>query len=292
MTNVCQVPPVPGDDTEGAMGRTRVFIQRQAVLVSFALLAYLGVRFVTQGDVASAHRNARHLLEFEQAIGLDLERGVQALFADDHGVITLANWIYVWGYWPVLVGALVYLGLRHRQAYFGLRNAMFISGAIGLFIFATYAVAPPRLFSIHYIDTVAQHSSLYGVIHPPSLANKYAAVPSFHFGWILLVSIAIYRVSKVPAVRYAAIAMPAAMAFSVVVTANHWILDIVAGGLVSLAGLGIEHSRSKLLPAERLFSPLAGNRLTRALIPVNDELVIHLDAGDRQRATRPHQRQG
>ena len=270
------------------MGRTRVFIQRQAMLVGCALLAYLGVRFFTQGDVASAHRNARRLLEFEQAIGLDLERGVQALFADDHGVITLANWIYVWGYWPVLVGSLVYLGLRHRQEYFGLRNAMFISGAIGLVIFATYAVAPPRLFSIHYIDTVAQHSALYGVIHPPSLANKYAAVPSFHFGWILLVGIAIFRVSKIPAVRYAAIAMPAAMAFSVVVTANHWILDIVAGGLVSLAGLGIESSRSKLLPTERLISPFAGNRLARALVPVSDELVIRLDAGNDRGRPREH----
>lgn len=264
------------------MGRTRVFFQRQAMLVGCALLAYLGVRFVTQGDVASAHRNARRLLEFEKAIGLDLERGIQTLFIDDHGVVTLANWIYVWGYWPVLFATLLYLAIRHREAYFGLRNAMFISGAIGLIIFATYAVAPPRLFSVHYIDTVAQHSSLYGVISPPSLANKYAAVPSFHFGWILLVSIALYRVSRTTPLRYAALALPAAMAFSVVVTANHWILDIVAGGLVSLAGLGLEYSRSRLLPTERLMAPLAANRLGRALVPVNDDLVIHLDAGNQR----------
>jgi hypothetical protein len=272
------------------MGRTRVFIQRQSILLGLALVAYLGVRFVTQGDVASAHRNARRVLEFEKSLGMDLEHGIQALFADDHGVITLANWIYVWGYWPVLFGTLVYLGVRHREAYFGLRNAMFISGAIGLVIFATYAVAPPRLFSVHYIDTVAQHSSLYGVIHPPSLANRYAAIPSFHFGWILLVSIAWYRVARTSAIRWAAVAMPAAMAFTVVVTANHWVIDILAGGAVSLAGLGLEHSRSRLFTAAGPIGPLGSTRLARALHLPHQELVIRVDAVEDR--PRPSQRTG
>ena len=135
---------------------------------------------------------------------------------------------------------------------------------------------------MHYIDTVAQHSSLYGIIHPPSLANRYAAVPSFHFGWILLVSIAWYRVARTNALRYAAFAMPAAMAFSVVVTANHWILDIVAGGIVSLAGLGIVYYWSKLT------GPFGTRRLARALVPVDDELILRLDAIDDQHRRRPH----
>lgn len=245
------------------MGRTRTFIQRQSILVGLALLAYLGVRLVTQGDVTAAHRNARRILEVEKAIGLDLERGIQALFVDDHGVITLANWVYVWGYWPVLFATLIYLGVRHREHYFDLRNAMFVSGVIGLVIFATYAVAPPRLFSVDYVDTVAQHSAIFELIHPPSLANRYAAVPSFHFGWILLVAIAWYRVAQTSAARYAAFALPVAMAFSVVVTANHWVLDIVAGGAVSLAGLTGGHYLS------RIVGPLAGGveRLAQVLTP-------------------------
>lgn len=256
------------------MGRTRLFVQRQSLLVGMALLAYLAVRFITQGDVATAHRNARQLLNFQRVIGLDIELGIQALFLDDHFIITLANWIYIWGYWPVLAFTLIYLGARHRDGYIELRNAMFISGAIGLVIFATYAVAPPRLFSVQYIDTVTEHSFFYRVAQPPSLANKYAAVPSFHFGWNLLVAIAWYRVARTTALRWLAFAMPAAMAFAVVVTANHWILDVVIGGVVCMIGFGLEYYRS------RLVLPFVGNRLARVPADRADDLVIRLEATD------------
>ncbi|MEL6984061.1 MAG: phosphatase PAP2 family protein [Actinomycetota bacterium] len=241
------------------------------------------MRFVTQGDVATAHRNARRLLEFQQAIGLDFELGVQALFLDDHAIITMANWIYIWGYWPVLAFTLIYFGARHRDAYMELRNAMFISGAIGLVIFATYAVAPPRLFSSAYIDTVTEHSFFYRVAQPPSLANKYAAVPSFHFGWILLVAIGWYRVFRGSALRWLSMAMPIGMAFAVVVTANHWILDVLAGGLVSGAGLLLERYR------QRLVLPFGANRWGQMMDNKPDELVLRLDAiEDRPREQRPN----
>ncbi len=254
------------------MGRTRLFIQRQSLLVGVALLAYLAVRFVTQGDVATAHRNASQIVNFQRSIGLDLELGLQALFIDDHAIITMANWIYIWGYWPVLAFTLVYFGARHRDAYIELRNAMFISGAIGLVIFATYAVAPPRLFSAQYIDTVTEHSFFYRVAQPPSLANKYAAVPSFHFGWNLLVAIGWYRVFRGTSLRWLSMAMPMGMAFAVIVTANHWVLDVLAGGLVAGAGLLLEKYR------QRLVVPFAANRWGRLLGPRPDDLVLRLDA--------------
>ena len=263
------------------MGRTRLFIQRQSLLVGVALLAYLAVRFVTQGDVATAHRNARQVLNFQKSIGLDLELGIQALFIDDHAIITMANWIYIWGYWPVLAFTLIYFGARHREHYLELRNAMFISGAIGLVIFATYAVAPPRLFSVQYIDTVTEHSFFYRVAQPPSLANKYAAIPSFHFGWNLLVAIGWYRVFRETSLRWLSMAMPLGMAFAVVVTANHWIVDVLAGGVVAGAGLLLERYR------QRLILPCWTGLTSRLLGPRTDELVLRLDAvEDRPREHR------
>lgn len=262
------------------MGQTRSFIQRQALLIGAALVAYLGVRMFTQGDFATARRNARQILNIERSLGIDIERGLQTLLTDDHGLITLANWIYVWGYWPVLAATLVYLGAKHRGEYTQLRNAMFISGAIGLIIFATYAVAPPRLFAPSlYVDTIQQNSLFSGIIQPPSLANKYAAVPSFHFGWILLVAMALYRTVWSPVARLAFLAMPVGMAFAVVVTANHWILDIVAGGVVALVGWGIEHYRPRLL----------AERWARQAVP--QRAVINVDRID-EKHRRQHQPQG
>lgn len=256
------------------MGRTRLFIQRQSLLIGAGLLAYLGVRFFTQGDVATAHRNASQILELQRSLGIDVELGIQQLFLDDHGIITVANWIYIWGYWPVLAGTLIYLGAKHRKTYVELRNAMFISGAIGLVVFATYAVAPPRLFSSQYVDTVTEFSFFYRVAQPPSLANEFAAVPSFHFGWILLVAIAWYRVTRNTALRYAAFALPTAMAFAVVVTANHWVLDVLAGGLVAMVGFFIEHIRNRLWP------PFVSERIARYFDGQPNELLLRIDAAD------------
>ncbi|MBN1632107.1 MAG: phosphatase PAP2 family protein, partial [Thermoleophilia bacterium] len=68
-----------------------------------------------------------------------------------------------------------------------MRNAILISGLVGFFIFATYPVAPPRLAPVGIIDTVELCSSvLEEVARPSGLTNENAAMPSFHFGWILL----------------------------------------------------------------------------------------------------------
>ena len=85
---------------------------------------------------------------------------------------------------------LLVLYLHRRPIYLRLRNAMFISGAAGLVVFATYPVAPPRLLDGGpFVDTVTTWSNSYRVLQPPSLVNKYAAVPSLHVGWNLLVGI-------------------------------------------------------------------------------------------------------
>src|SRR3990170_1329119 len=66
--------------------------------------------------------------------------------------------------------------------------------AIGLVMFATLPVAPPRMFpEFGFIDTVHVHSGLYRSIQQSDFVNEFAAVPSFHFGWILLVGMAVFQ---------------------------------------------------------------------------------------------------
>ncbi len=219
------------------------FIGRQVVLITLAILAYFGVRGVTESGFIEAHKNAARVLRLEKLMGIDIELELQGLIADHDWAVTLANWIYIWGHWPVVIATLTWLAVRHRLDFYELRNALFISGGIGLLIFVLFAVAPPRLFAAEYMDTVTMRSESYRVLQPPGLVNKYAAVPSLHFGWNLLVGVIWAKRSKHTFTHVAAIVMPMAMAFAVVATANHWVFDIIIGGLVALSGLSVERFR-------------------------------------------------
>lgn len=223
------------------MRQTLWFTTRQTVLVFLAALAYFGVRGLTESNVANAKRHAAQVLGLEKRLGIDAELGLQDLIGSSDLVVNIGNWIYIWGHWPLVAATLVYLAISRRPDFYELRNAMFISGAIGLVIFALYPVAPPRLFGPEYIDTVTERSVAYRVLQPPSLVNKYAAVPSLHFGWNLLVGLSWLKLPS-KFMRVAGSVMPLAMGYAVVATGNHWTFDIAAGGAVALSGLAIQRA--------------------------------------------------
>ncbi len=212
---------------------------RQVGFIGAAVLLYFLVRGLTQGEAAVAVHNGHEVLAFEHRYGLDAEQWAQGLVIDHPWRVNLANWIYIWGHWPVIAATLIWLHQKRRDDYLLLRNAMFLSGAIGLVIFATYAVAPPRLLGVGLDDTVTEHSNAYRVLQPPSLVNKYAAIPSLHVGWNLLVGVTLYRASSRRLVRAFAIVSPMLMAVAVVVTANHYVIDGILGAGLALAGLGL-----------------------------------------------------
>lgn len=219
----------------------------QVGLVALAALAYFGVRGLTVSSYAVAESNGRDLVAVQGTLSLDVEAGIQAAVLGHDRLVTLANWIYIYGHWPLIVATMVILYLRAPEPFRGLRNAMFISGAIGLVIFALYPVAPPRLVSLDMVDTVTERSSSYRALQPPSLTNPYAALPSLHVGWNLLVGVALWQATRNRAVRVFAVVMPALMAFAVVATANHYVIDVFAGAAVALAGLVI----ARQMAAER-----------------------------------------
>src|SRR6185295_7311038 len=97
-------------------------------------------------DSRAAVGRAINLIRLEQRLGIFFEPNLQRYVIDHHWLVTMFNWIYVWGYLPVIVAAALYLYARHRDFYTRYRNAFLLSGAIGLLIFATLPVAPPRMF--------------------------------------------------------------------------------------------------------------------------------------------------
>jgi hypothetical protein len=108
----------------------------ELLLISTFVLLYGGVRALTEGGEERALANARLLIRLESTARLGWERPLQDAALAHHPLVTLANWVYVWGFWPVIAAVAVLLFWKRRDSYRLLRNALFISGAIGFAFFA------------------------------------------------------------------------------------------------------------------------------------------------------------
>jgi len=209
---------------------------RQSLLALVLIATYFLVRGVTEGAETVAVAHAHGIEALERYLGISVEARLQSAASRWDLVIDVANWIYIWGHWPVIAATLVWLVARHRDRYRRLRDAMVISGLLAMAVFVNYPVAPPRLATDGLVDTVTKHSSAYRILQPPAFVDRYAAMPSLHVGWDLLVGIAIATTAGVVAVRALGWMLPPLMALAVVVTANHYVLDVVVGVAFVLVG--------------------------------------------------------
>ncbi|GAB3262728.1 hypothetical protein GCM10027448_37090 [Nocardioides dilutus] len=227
--------------------RSVAFAAQQAVLLAAAMATYFMVRSLTAGSATVAEGNADLLVELERSLGVFVERDVQRWMLDVDGAATVLNAIYIWGHWPVIAAVLGWLAWRRRDAFVVYRNALLVSGLVGMVIVATFPVAPPRLMDFGFLDTVTMHSEAYRVLQPPSFTNQYAAMPSFHVGWDLLMGIALVREGGRASLRVVGTALPLLMLIAVVGTGNHYLVDAVVGDAIVLASLRLAtwHHRTR-----------------------------------------------
>jgi membrane-associated phospholipid phosphatase len=243
------VVPAPTSRTRRVPGRLP-FVLGQAGVVLLGVFVYFRVRGLTEGSAGLAREHAHHVVRVEQSLGIHAEPGLQQhLIAPSETVQTVANWIYVRGHWPVIIVTMLWLVWHHREVFLRLRDAMLVSGALGMAVFVSYPVAPPRLAGLGLVDTVSEQSRAYRVLQPPAFVNQYAAMPSLHAGWDLLVGIVIFSAASSTLLKVVGVAMPVLMAFAVVATANHYLLDVVAGVALALVGqevaLRLERRRAR-----------------------------------------------
>jgi hypothetical protein len=212
-------------------------LPREVVIVLTGVLVYFGVRGWTHSNVDRATGNAHLLLRLERSVGLHIEPWMQEPVRDSRILTTIMNWIYIWGHWPVIVATLLWLVMQHPRSYRLTRNAMLISGAVGLVVFTCFPVAPPRLADPGLVDTITKYSDSYRVLQPPAFVNQYAAMPSLHAGWDLLIGIAIAANARWLWLRLVGVLLPLPMAVAVITTANHYVVDVVAGVALVLVSL-------------------------------------------------------
>jgi hypothetical protein len=135
----------------------------------------------------------------------------------------------------------LWLYFTHRHEYTIARDAMLLSGAIALVVYHLYPVMPPRLLpSGEFVGTIEKYSDLsYQAASTQAFVNPYAAVPSLHFGWAMILGGAMIATMRHPALRAVALALPWLQLAAIVFTANHFIVDAFAGLVVCLAGVAL-----------------------------------------------------
>jgi hypothetical protein len=202
---------------------------REVTIFLGAYLTYFGVRAITQGDDSQALGNARAIIDFERSAGVAVEGAVQNAFLGSSVLVDAANAVYMYGHWPVIIASGVLLFRYRPEHYYRLRNAILVTGFAGLVIFALFPVAPPRLTDLPLVDTVTRGARGYRQMFPPALVNEYAAMPSFHAGWNVLIAVVVCQAVQQWWLRAAAVASASAMTIAVVATANHYVVDVAAG---------------------------------------------------------------
>ncbi len=220
-------------------------VLRQVMLFGLAYLAYRVVRGMVEGRAAAAFQHARDLIQVERTLHFFVEPSVQAWASGSHFLMDGASWLYVNAQTSVTVAALVYLYLRHNRSFYFVRNMFMIAMVIALVGYVVFPTAPPRFMpEWGFIDSVSDFTGVH-VSHASSslsaLLNPYAAVPSMHVAFAAMIGWPLAILSRHMVVRVVWFLYPFLMAFVIVATANHFIVDALLGALT--AGLSAYGAR-------------------------------------------------
>ncbi len=237
-------------------------VMRQVLLFGAAYLGYRLVRGMVEGRATAAFQHARDLIHIEETLHLFEEPSVQAWASGSHLLMDASSWLYVNAQTTVTVGALIYLYLRHNHSFYFVRNMLMISMAIALVGYAVFPTAPPRFMpEWGFSDPVTALTGVHletahgGGGATTAFTNLYAAVPSMHVAFALLIGWPLARLVRWRALRVLWLLYPLLMAFVIIATANHFILDAILGALT--AGVSAYGARwlARARPAVWRFSP-------------------------------------
>ena len=231
------------------------------IFAAFDLL-YEITRMLAVGDRQVALAHARDIVSAERSLGMFHELDVQQFAATAPGFVqSVANWTYFNCQFSISFGFLFWVYLRRNHAFALVRNIFIAANAIGLAVYTMYPAAPPRMLGdLGFVDTLNQTSVNHHSGLIASLANPYAAMPSLHTAYALIVGGSAVLLVRSRPLRVLWALYPALVVFSIVATANHFFLDAAGGaGVAIIAALAVTaaHRRSRKLAAALVAAPVA-----------------------------------
>ena len=217
-----------------SLPRGRGDLARQLIIWFGFAVVYQLVRGLANRGPELAHANARAVIRFERGLHMMLELRLQHALSSFEPLITAANLTYWLSQFAVVGAALLWIYLRRYPWYLRIRDTIIVTNTIALIVYVVVPTAPPRLLTeMGFRDTLTTSALLNhgsGIVRLAE--NPYAAMPSLHTADALIIGVALALLVRRPWLRVLWVLWPPWVAFSLVVTGNHYLSDIVAGILL------------------------------------------------------------
>ncbi|NUS56051.1 MAG: phosphatase PAP2 family protein [Streptomycetaceae bacterium] len=268
---------------------------KELLLIAAIFGVYKLGRGLVTGQESVAFRNARELLRIQTDLRMPDAAAFQHWVAQSHAAIEFCNKYYLYVHWPATVGFLLWLWIWHRERYAWIRNILSVMTLVALVIAIVIPMAPPRLMpSYGFVDTgmIFGDSPYSGT--GAKISNQYAAMPSLHFGWAVVVALGTWAVwrhadRKRRVVAHLIWLHPALTLFVIVVTANHYWLDAVVALVLLAFALFIVPAKAPHARLVKMIPPVFIPRQRRASLKGETAAADADDAGragqdDAQRA--------
>jgi hypothetical protein len=237
---------------------------RQIALFACAFLLYDLVRGVVDGgNLYKPFGDAMRIIDFERALHIFIEPSVQAWAQNKHWLIDAADWTYLNGHFFITLAALIFIYLRRNESFYFTRNMLMIAMALALVGYWLYPTAPPRMFrEWGFTDSVSQFvtggTSYIDYGPAKAFTNFYAAVPSMHVCFSVMIGCSMVRLVKRRIAQIAWALYPLLVTFVVVATANHYLTDVFLGAMTAgLAALLADRLLARARPSAWAIGPIA-----------------------------------
>lgn len=239
---------------------------RMAVLVVVFIVYSWFRKTYFQQPPEEAFDNAIEIIDLQRALGIAVTRveiPLQQWVLERGWLIDAFNFYYQ-NFKPALYVCAVLCLLLAPVDFRRIWRVFMVATLIAVPWYALYPLAPPRLmepYGFAFVDTLAVFAGNQSSAEGVGGANQFAAMPSMHIGWTAVT--ALWLAAALPRWRVGAIAGGIhlmLMCLTVVVTGNHYVLDIVAGFAVAGAAIVIV----RLLPSEMPWAGWSGWHLGRA----------------------------
>jgi PAP2 superfamily len=207
---------------------------RQLLLFAGAYYAYRIVRGIVDGNLTAAFAHSRSLVGFERGLHLFFEPGLQQWALDHRWIIDVADYAYVNSHFMITTAFLVWLYFARNESFYFVRNMFMIAMGIALVGYVVFPAAPPRMLpEWGFADTVADWMGPAASNTASLLYNPYAAVPSMHVAFALMIGIPAAKLVRHRVVKLVWAIYPLFITFVVIVTANHFWIDGAFGTAVA-----------------------------------------------------------